>query len=213
MKDSRILLPLAVGGILVIGRILLADDIASWLYAGACSGVMFVLFRKEHSVESDGVSMRSLMRGIPLIIGSLMVAGGLLWIAYLLDFPGIDQVTEDARASSGSELAWILVRILVATAFLEELLFRGTLWGVLFMRISTASEDRGLDEKWAIVAFTAILYGLWHANSGPLDILVTTGLGILFGWFREWSQGIWASVLLHGSINASGAVAYFWATR
>jgi membrane protease YdiL (CAAX protease family) len=150
----------------------------------------------------------------------LAVIGFSIWC--LLDFHSVDSVTAGARADSLSELLRILGRIIVVTALLEELIFRGALWAA-FRRCGHRA-GAGL----AVVA-SAALYGLWHIGptihaeramhrapslSAILASVATTFLlGLLLGFVRERTRSVIAGFVIHATINCVGAIGYYVAQR
>lgn len=96
---------------------------------------------------------------------------------------------------SGQNLAeWIAFRIPVGTVLTEELLFRGVL------------------DALSPVA-SPIIFGLWHIHPARAagDSVVgtvagTAFAGALFSWLRARSGSVLAPMLLHFTVNASGAV-------
>ncbi|MFE8604738.1 CPBP family intramembrane glutamic endopeptidase [Archangium violaceum] len=74
--------------------------------------------------------------------------------------------------------------------------------------------------QWRALVLSGVIWGLWHAplillgynypQHPVLGILLFTVvcvlLGILLGWMRLATGGIWSSVIAHGSLNAVGPV-------
>lgn len=108
----------------------------------------------------------------------------------------------------------------LATVVPEEILFRSVLWGVLARRLSAT---------WVLVT-TAGLFGLWHVLPA-LDlagtnqaigeaaegheavaqwaivvgtVLLTAVGGLVFGWLRQRSDSVLASIGMHWATNALG---------
>jgi len=98
-----------------------------------------------------------------------------------------------------------LVAVPVATVLVEEVAFRGVLFGLIG------------DDLDATVA-TAVLFGLWHADQrhglARLGVVVFTGLaGALFAVLRLAGGNLAAPFLLHWAANGLGIVASAWAWR
>jgi membrane protease YdiL (CAAX protease family) len=130
-----------------------------------------------------------------------------------------DRVTNASRAEAVGHL---LVRIPVATALVEELVFRGVILGL-------GIRDGG-DRRRAL-AVSSIAFGLWHIGaalhparrqatgdavghqlvSTPAvvvgDVVATTIGGLGFGWLRLRSGSIAAPVLAHATLNGSAYLA------
>jgi membrane protease YdiL (CAAX protease family) len=131
---------------------------------------------------------------------------------------------QDARVSEASPaeaVAQLLIRIPIATALAEELVFRGVILGF---------GQRGGDRRRALLV-SSLAFGLWHIGSAlhperqratagvvghrlppaPVavlgDVAATTIGGIGFGWLRLRSGSIAAPVLAHAAVNGSAYVA------
>lgn len=86
--------------------------------------------------------------------------------------------------------------------FLEEFLFRGFLFGLLFRKLN-----------WGFVPaamFGAVIFGLGHIYQGStvgqsLGVFGVTFLGaVWFAWlFIEWKENLWVPILLHIFMNLS----------
>lgn len=104
-----------------------------------------------------------------------------------------------------------VVVIPIGTVAVEELVFRGTMFGLA---------RRVMSEAQAIVV-TAVLFGLWHvlpawrsADGSPvaealLTLAGTTAAGLVFGWLRARSGSVLAPALAHTATN-SGALVAAW---
>ena len=114
----------------------------------------------------------------------------------------------------------LLVRIPLATALVEELVFRGVILGL---------GVRAGDRRRALLVSSAA-FGLWHigaavhparrdaagdavglpGTTAPAvlgDVVATTVGGLGFGWLRLRSGSILAPTLAHGARNASAYLA------
>jgi uncharacterized protein len=129
------------------------------------------------------------------------------------------------QAGVGSAAYQVLVRIPVGTVVLEEVAFRGVLYGLLRDLYGTA---------WA-TAVSSLLFGLWHvlparelpklnpvadrmSHTRPSRIVaaavITTALaGVVLCELRRRSGSLLAPIGLHWAINALGYVAAFVVTR
>ncbi|HSW78642.1 MAG TPA: CPBP family intramembrane glutamic endopeptidase [Candidatus Babeliales bacterium] len=117
---------------------------------------------------------------------------------------------------SAANLRELLVRIPFGTALAEEMIFRGSLIGVLLLSYS---------RFWSLLISSAI-FGIWHLLPGPsstwtqqnlmyknkprwlarlssdsVTVLVTTFGGLFFGWLRLASGGILLPWVFHSGIN------------
>jgi uncharacterized protein len=132
----------------------------------------------------------------------------------------------------GSALLTSLVLIPVGTVLLEEVAFRGALWGLLREAYGTA----------AATVVSSLLFGLWHAlpslglaadnqaitetiGSGRSAQLITVlgtmaftaGAGVVFCELRRRSGSVLASAGLHWAVNGlsvlASAAVWAWGTR
>ena len=121
-----------------------------------------------------------------------------------------------AGMGTGRVLYESLVRIPLGTAVVEEVIFRGAIYGLL-------------SRVWKVPAaalIASVLFGLWHVlptlstlstvrgagvlagtTAGAVSVLVTvaatTGAGLIFVWLRERSGSLLAPILAHAGLNAS----------
>jgi membrane protease YdiL (CAAX protease family) len=115
----------------------------------------------------------------------------------------------------------LLVRIPLATALAEELVFRGVILGL-------ATRTRRPRDA---LILSALAFGLWHVGAAlhperrrstagvvgdrlsptPVvvagDVAATTIAGLGFGWLRLRSHSIVAPTMAHAAVNASAYVA------
>ena len=111
-----------------------------------------------------------------------------------------------AHVGLGELVDQVLVVIPLSTVLVEELIFRGTLLGLLLQLLPRA---------WAVAA-CSVLFGLWHLDvivaNNPDDALhvaavglgtvVATGTaGVVFCWLRLRSQSLLAPIFAHLATN------------
>ncbi|MFD8982776.1 CPBP family intramembrane glutamic endopeptidase [Streptomyces sp. NPDC059564] len=158
-----------------------------------------------------------------------LVLIGLVGVVYLAGalWPATRALFEDRRydGMSGSELMLrVLVLVPVGTVLVEEIAFRGVLYGLV-------CRDRGA--AWATTV-SSLLFGLWHvlpslhlatakpalttvfgdsALGGALAVaaavLFTAAAGVVFCELRRRSGSLLAPMGLHWAVNAFGYVAGF----
>ena len=154
-----------------------------------------------------------------------IIAGGLAAALALSFFlPGAERFLNDRRVAglSGAGLAYTtLVRIPFGTALLEEVAFRGVLYGA-WLRISPPL---------AAAVGSSLVFGLWHIVP-TLDLLRTNAMaagiatrwaavaagvvltavgGLLFVALREWTNGIVGPIVVHAAANSLATLAaYTW---
>lgn len=119
----------------------------------------------------------------------------------------------------GPSLAfYVLVRIPIGTALVEETVFRGVLLA--------AWRDGGTSDLVAAIC-ASIAFGLWHIQPTIVGlrmndpsasrykvraavigaVLLTTIAGLGLTWLRVWSGGLFAPIVLHAGVNSVAALA------
>lgn len=105
-----------------------------------------------------------------------------------------------------------LVSVPLVTVLVEEVAFRGVLWG-LIARVGGPVWASGV---------TALLFGLWHLGSRAdaargrpvlLPVVFTTLAGVVFAALRYWGGGLLAPIALHWAVNGLGVIAAAWTWR
>jgi membrane protease YdiL (CAAX protease family) len=169
-----------------------------------------------------GIRAQDAASGLRAGLGAAAVAGGTVTLAAALPttgrFFGDQRISGAGRGEAAYHLA---VRIPLATALAEELLFRGVLLALFRQRRSPATA----------VALTSLLFGAWHvlptidhyqgnpasdlvadpARGRRLAVLATTlstaAAGGAFAWLRLRSRSVLAPVLAHAAVNVSAYLA------
>jgi ABC-2 type transport system permease protein/sodium transport system permease protein len=89
----------------------------------------------------------------------------------------------------------VLAAISLVPAICEELFFRGYLLSSL----------RGRLPAWLAIAFTAMIFGLFHASVGGLIIvervLSSMLVGVVLGWVAWSSRSVFPGMLAHALVN------------
>ena len=104
------------------------------------------------------------------------------------------------------DIDWtLLLRKTVIAGFMEEILFRGFLFGILFRKLG-----------WGFITASlpgAIIFGLGHLYQGSslselTGIFLITFIGSAwFAWlFIEWNENLWVPIFLHILMNLSWAL-------
>lgn len=135
---------------------------------------------------------------------------------------------ERLAETSGWSVLWLaLVRVPFGTVLLEEVAFRGVLYGLFRRHFG----------PWPATIASSVLFGLWHilptiplANSVPaigqalgpgvdaslVSVLIAVGFttlaGIGFVLLRRWSHSLLAPSLVHCATNSLGYL-FAWAAR
>jgi uncharacterized protein len=169
-----------------------------------------------------GIGAEDVGSGLRTGLAAAAVAGGAVALGAAL--PASRTLFHDLRVSEvgrGQAAYHLVVRIPLATALAEELLFRGALLALFGRRRTQA----------AAVLWSSLLFGVWHVlptidhyqgnrasglvadpiRGRQLAVLATTlsttGAGAVFAWLRLRSRSVLAPVLAHAAVNASAYLA------
>jgi hypothetical protein len=172
-----------------------------------------------------GIRPADAASGLRMGVAAAAVAGGAVALGAAV--PGTRGFFDDQRVRDASrrEAGYhLVVRIPIATALAEELLFRGALLALLRRERSLA----------AAVLWTSLLFGAWHVlptledyQGNPASALLgdpgrgrrlavlatsasTAAAGSAFAWLRLRSRSLVAPVLAHAALNASAYLAARW---
>ncbi len=178
-----------------------------------------------------GLSWAQLGLGRGTLVAGLVwggVAMGLVAGAYVvgLAVPASRRLFLDVRHRVGPARAArrALLVVPLGVVVLEEVAFRGVLWGLLEVEHGAA---------WA-AAVSSMLFGAWHvlpavdgarASNGHDEptarralvrqvvgtVVFTTVAGLVFALLRQWSGSLLAPFLLHWATNGLGVLAAAWA--
>jgi uncharacterized protein len=174
------------------------------------------------SPDDLGIRREDLRSGLRTgLCAAAVAAGGVAAGAALPATRGFFHDERVSGLSRSEDVYHLALRIPLATALAEELLFRGALLALLRQRRPTS----------AAVLWTSLLFGAWHvlptidhyqgnpardlvANPGRgrrLAVLATTvsttGAGAIFAGLRLRSRSVLAPVLAHAAINMSAYLA------
>ncbi len=191
-------------------------------------GVALAIARNAGAGATDlGYRRDRIKRG--LVVGGIVM--GVIGVGILIGvaMPFTRELFRDERVtgqSTGAVLFDALIRIPIATAFYEETLFRGVLFGMFARRWAPL---------WAALA-TSLLFGLWHILP-TLDTLLTnpagesidsipevtlalagsvagTALaGLVFLWLRLRANRTVAPVMTHIATNSFALLAALFVVR
>jgi uncharacterized protein len=169
-----------------------------------------------------GIAAQHAGSGLRAGLGAAALTGGAVALAAAL--PATRRFFHDQRVSDvgrGEAAYHVAIRIPVATALAEELLFRGALLALFRRRRSPASS----------VLWTSLLFGVWHVlptidhyQGNPVSDLAadpgrgrrmvvlattlsTTAAGGAFAWLRLRSRSVLAPILAHAAVNLSAYLA------
>lgn len=150
---------------------------------------------------------------LPWAAATLLGGGLLACLARLA--PRVGQLLVDQRIVSMSRVRFAVhtaFRIPFVSGLSEEVLFRGVMWALLTPFVGTT---------WTL-AITSLAFGLWHVVVSAqqaqrmgqrtirwvaLNVVITAGAGLLFGWLRLETGGVWAPAAVHAFVNTAFAVA------
>ena len=191
-------------------------------------GVAVAIARNAGAGATDlGYRRDRIKRGLAVggIVMGVIGVGILIGVAlpFTRDFFRDDRVIE---RSTGAVLFDALVRIPIATAFYEETLFRGVLFGMFARRWAPL---------WSALA-TSVLFGFWHIlptidtlltnpageniDSMPEIALALTGsvvgttiAGLAFLWLRSRANSTVAPVMAHVATNSFALLGALFVVR
>ena len=191
------------------------------------TGLLLLLFRQAGFGLADaGLAPDTALHGAVWgMAGAALVAVGCLITALL---PGTRQVFADRRGERAGpgEIAYqVLVRIPFGTVLLEEVAFRGVLYGLLSVEYGAG---------WA-TAVSSALFGLWHVlpslpltrlnaaagrafggHRGRVVVVAVVGTalaGVVLCGLRQASGSLLAPMAVHWATNGLGLVTAFLVAR
>lgn len=187
------------------------------------------------SFADMGLGPRSVLSGA-IWGGAIFAVVGLAYGAGI-HIPHLEPAFADKRSqeASGRQIASkALIDVPLGTVILEELAFRGVVFGLV---AQWWSQTRGGSGTTAAIAISSLLFGLWHVLPSlsmheshamseklghghrgrvlaVLGTVVATGLaGVGFALLRVWSGSLLAPMGLHWALNSFGSVAAWWVGR
>lgn len=208
-RRGRIALVITAVLVLLAGtRVLLTfGPVGTGLVVGPVTALLLVVLARRAGLSWDdlGLSRRAVRRGVQWAAIAGLVVAAVLLVGVAV--PWIRSAFLDVRyqLDAGSALVTALLVIPVSTILLEEVAFRGVLFGLLHQRRRTA---------WAF-GFSSTLFGLWHLFpsvfastfvSVAAVVGVTAGLGLLLCELRRRSGSLLAAVGGHWAANGLGVL-------
>jgi len=186
----------------------------------AATGVLLALARRHGlTLEDLGLDRPTRGRGLLWAAGSVATVSAVYSAVAAVPATRTAFVDQRARKSLGGAAYQALVPVLFGTVLLEEVGFRGVLWGLLNRR-----QGPGV-----ATAVTSVLFGLWHILPsrdmgrhnravgrafGPgagsqravtaSAVVATTVAGAVFGELRRRSGSLIAPAGLHWATNGLG---------
>jgi membrane protease YdiL (CAAX protease family) len=109
--------------------------------------------------------------------------------------------------SNGAFIAHTILRIPLLTAFTEEILFRGVIWALLQAVGGWQLAWVGSSVAFALGHVVVAMQQARREGYPTVRWIITTLVmmmtaGVLLGWLRMQTGGVWASVGVHASVNA-----------
>ena len=212
----------------IISNLVLDDAWHIPFQLGILAVVVLIARRAGTTWSSIGMRRDRIRRGLTVggaVIGVITV-GFVIAIIAAGFFPQLRPMFENETVLDNS-VGWVLfqafIRIPIATAFYEEVLFRGVIFGMFARRYSPL----------AAAAFASLLFGLWHIAptlAGPENPLMdpegvlqlagavvgivgsTMFAGLIFLWVRLYANSVYAPVLAHIGTNSIGMLAALFVT-
>ena len=134
---------------------------------------------------------------LPLFPFLLGVGGLWAHLAQSLGWSNQQQVMELVKGLAGADLVVAAVLAVVVAPFLEELLFRGFLQGVLSARYGAR----------AGLLVTSAVFALLHGLAG---LPVLFALALFLGWLQQRSRCLWLPWSVHALNNGVVLALAFW---
>jgi len=103
-------------------------------------------------------------------------------------------------------LPGLILEMLVVAGFGEELLFRGFLFERLGLRLG-----RGTAARLAIVAITAMLFGIIHyPEQGWAGVAQAVVVGVVFGGIYSLTRSLWMLMIAHAAFDLTALWIIYW---
>lgn len=167
----------------------------------ACAALIWT-FLEAGNLKPIGLGRH---RPTAILIWGIGIAVGVTVVAEVLE-PLIDHVFGlkpdyggyGALAGNRTAALRMLALALTSAAIGEEILFRGFLLHQL-----TGILGSGKAVRWGAIVAGGVLFGAAHAMQGPLGVINTGVVGVIFGWawFRT-GRNLWAMILAHALIDS-----------
>jgi uncharacterized protein len=206
----------------VVVHRLLPAPVDAALNLASAAGLTVFAARAGCSRGDLGIDAADAKSGLRLGLGAAVVATGMVTVAAGL--PASRRFFADRRVADvgrGEAAYQLTVRIPLATALAEELLFRGALLALFRQRRSETTA----------VLWSSLLFGAWHVlptiddyQGNPASelladpgrgrrlavlatALATAGAGVVFARLRLRSRSVLAPALAHAAVNVSAYLA------
>jgi membrane protease YdiL (CAAX protease family) len=191
------------------------------------AGVLLLALGRRAGLSWADLGLAVGAAGVGVLVGvlcAILLAAG---CALALAMPALRGAFLDTRYDVGlrSALRIAVVEIPLSTVLLEEIAFRGVIWGLLAVEQGPV----------AATAVSSALFGVWHVLPA-LDlartstaiggrgvswrrtvtvvgatVLGTAAAGVLLAELRRWTGSLLAPIVIHWAANAIGVLASAWA--
>jgi uncharacterized protein len=162
-----------------------------WLRRDGASVQAWTLSRPDSWRQTIGIALAA---AVAIIVW--FQVGGL--VLKWLGFPSVatDDIIKLATANPASLALWIVAVAWVAAGFGEEVLYRG----FLLDRLQRLPGIAG--RLWLAVGIQALAFGLPHAYQGASGMILTTVVGLFFGWLRtKTAWNLWPLIIAHALVD------------
>lgn len=176
------------------------------------ASALLIAHARRHGLSWSelGLGAGTHRRGLGWAAGSFAAVSGTYTAALAMPTTRRAFVDERARDTARGVAFQALVPVFFGTVLLEEVAFRGVLWGLLRRQYGTGPAT----------VLSSVLFGLWHilptrARAGGNDattalvlgsVAFTTAAGVVFGELRRRSGSLIAPAGLHWATNGLGYV-------
>lgn len=197
----------AVALLLIANIAISVGPVGTGLVTGPLVALILVVVARRAGLSWDdlGLSRRRLRRGAAWAGVAVLVVAAVYLVAVAL--PWMHEAFLDARyrLDAGPALVKAMVMVPVSTILLEEVAFRGVLFGLLHRRRRTA---------WAF-GFSSALFGLWHVlpalpgttfETVAAVVGITACLGLVLCELRRRSGSLLAAIAGHWAANGLGVL-------
>jgi membrane protease YdiL (CAAX protease family) len=135
--------------------------------------------------------------GVVAAISGLIVSVVLSNLIPIRQKQGAEDIGQQIRDSSAGTVGLVIFAIVVAIGapIVEELFFRGLLQTAFTARYG----------PWIGIASSSVIFGAIHFE--PLNVIVLSALGAVFGFVRYRTGSIWPSMIAHAINNTLAVIA------
>ena len=218
------------GAVVLVVAVLVLTNLLNHLWlrrlsvvTGPVVAVLLVLVGKLSGLSWTelGMGKRSIVTGLVWAVAAVLLVA--LGYAVALALPFAHRAAPSPPSTRTAVYA-ALVEVPFATVLLEEVAFRGVLWGLLDAEYGA----------WAATGVSALLFGLWHVAGALEDdgvgrpawlagswwgatlwvagtVLFTAAAGVLFAGVRVLSGSVFAAMGLHWATNGLGSLVQLFA--